>query len=146
MLLKYGGEGAVEDWYKVVNHLTKPGTRMRSCLTRISDSALYGYITTGGLSEAAQSIPSLALREDAGAVFTLSRYWRQLLQAVRHGRELNDSFAKVRDQLGITNKFVLNWLDMLCFLLQGLPADGTLNAVDRCSYCISPADGVSIHT
>jgi hypothetical protein len=73
----------------------------------------------------------LALREDAGAVFTLSRYWRQLLQAVRHGRELNDSFAKVRDQLGITNKFVLNWLDMLCFLLQGLPADGTLNAVGR---------------
>jgi hypothetical protein len=50
---------------------------------------------------------------------------------VRHGRELNDSFAKVRDQLGITNKFVLNWLDMLCFLLQGLPADGTLNAVGK---------------
>lgn len=25
VLLKYGGEGAVEDWYKVVNHLTKPG-------------------------------------------------------------------------------------------------------------------------
>jgi len=56
------------------------------------------------------------------------------LLALRHGRELNDSFAKKRDELGITNKFVLNWLDMLCFLLQGLPADGTLNAVDECSY------------
>lgn len=110
--------------------------------------ALYGDTTTtstGGLSEAAQSIPSLALREDIGAVFTLSRYWRQLLQAVRHGRELNDSFAKVRDQLGITNKFVLNWLDMLCFLLQGLPADGTLNAVGRQQDAHASSNGSSIH-
>jgi hypothetical protein len=45
VLLKYGGEGAVEDWYKVVNHLTKPGTvggavgrRGGSCLHRISDA------------------------------------------------------------------------------------------------------------
>ena len=35
----------------------------------------------------------------------------------------------VRDEIGITNKFVLNWLDMLYFLLQGLPADGTMDAV-----------------
>jgi len=25
VLVKYGGEGAVEDWFKVVDHLTKPG-------------------------------------------------------------------------------------------------------------------------
>ena len=62
-------------------------------------------------------------------MFTLGKYWRELWQALQHGQELNDSFSKVRDQLGITNRFVLNWLDMLCFLLQGLPADGTLNAV-----------------
>ena len=28
----------------------------------------------------------------------------------------------------ITDPFVLNWLDLLCFLLSGLPADGTIAA------------------
>ena len=28
----------------------------------------------------------------------------------------------------IENQFVLNWLNMLCFLLQGLPSDGTMSA------------------
>jgi phytoene dehydrogenase-like protein len=31
--------------------------------------------------------------------------------------------------MDLKNKFVINWLDMLCFLLQGLPAAGTMNAV-----------------
>ena len=31
--------------------------------------------------------------------------------------------------MNIKNKFVKNWLDMLCFLLQGLPSRGTMNAV-----------------
>ena len=35
------------------------------------------------------------------------------------GGELNESFSTIRDKLNIKNQFVLNWLDMLCFLLQG---------------------------
>lgn len=107
VLHKYGGSGAIDDWKKVVNRLTAPG----------------------GLAEAAQAIPSLALREDINVIFTLSKYWKGVLKALKYGKELNNSFATIRDELNITNKFVLNWLDMLCFLLQGLPANGTLNAV-----------------
>jgi phytoene dehydrogenase-like protein len=107
VLEKYGGAGAKEDWAKIINRITAPG----------------------GLAEAAQSIPSLALREDLGAVWTLGKYWRELIATLKYGKELQDSFSTIRDELNITNKFVLNWLDMLCFLLQGLPAEGTLNAV-----------------
>ncbi|KAJ1410256.1 hypothetical protein B484DRAFT_455907 [Ochromonadaceae sp. CCMP2298] len=107
VLEKYGGPGAKEDWAKIIGRITAPG----------------------GLAEAAQSIPALALREDIGAVFSLGKYWRELISTLKYGRELQNSFSTIRDELGITNKFVLNWLDMLCFLLQGLPAEGTLNAV-----------------
>jgi hypothetical protein len=69
------------------------------------------------------------LREDLGVLFTLSKYWRQFLKTFRKGKELNQSFSSIIDELGIKNAFVLNWLDMLCFLLQGLPAKGTMNAV-----------------
>lgn len=107
VLRRYGGEGAVEDWNKLISRMTMEG----------------------GLSEAAQATPSLALREDVGALLTLTRYLRRLLKTLPKGKELNQPFSSIRDELGITNKFVLNWLDMLCFLLQGLPVEGTMNAV-----------------
>lgn len=107
VLRTYGGPGAVEDWAKIIGSMTGPG----------------------GLSEAAQATPSLALREDLGAVITLSKYWKRVIKTIKQGAELNKPFSDVRDRLGIKNKFVLNWLDMLCFLLQGLPVDGTMNAV-----------------
>lgn len=107
VLMKYGGEGAVEDWNKLIQYM----------------------MAKDGLSQAAQATPSLALREDYKAIFTLAKYWKRLILTVSKGQELNQSFSKIRDTLGIKNTFVLNWLDMLCFLLQGLPAEGTLNAV-----------------
>lgn len=107
VLRQFGGEGAVEDWNRLIQRVTGPG----------------------GLSEAAQATPSLALREDLGAVITLSKYFKRFILTLKKGGELNKSFATIRDEIKITNKFVLNWLDMLCFLLQGLPADGTMNAV-----------------
>jgi len=81
------------------------------------------------LSNAAQSLTSLALREDAGAIFTLLRYPKELFVTLMQGQALNDPFSLIMDEMKITNKFVINWLDMLCFLLQGLPAAGTMNAV-----------------
>ena len=36
-------------------------------------------------------------------------------------------FLQVTDGV-ITDPFVLNWLDLLCFLLSGLPANGTIAA------------------
>lgn len=83
----------------------------------------------GPLSDAAQALTSMALREDAGAVLTLLRYPRELFDTLRQGQALNDPFAYIMDEMDIKNEFVKNWLDMLCFLLQGLPAKGTMNAV-----------------
>lgn len=109
VLYKFGGgQQAVDEWNLLMNYMTQKG----------------------GLSEAAQATPSLALREDIGAIIPLlTMYARRFLVTLKKGGELNESFSTIRDKLGIKNRFVLNWLDMLCFLLQGLPAEGTMNAV-----------------
>lgn len=105
VLLKYGGEGAVEDWAK---------------LTAAMED----------LGDAAQALTSMALREDAGVLATtMLRYPKETVQTLLNGGALTEPFSKVVERYGITNRFVLNWLDMLCFLLQGLPSSGTLSAV-----------------
>ena len=104
VLDKYGGEGAREEFEALMKRM-------------------------GPLSDAAQALTSLALREDAGAVLTLLRYPRELFDTMKQGQALNDPFAHILDEMEIENAFVKNWLDMLCFLLQGLPAAGTMNAV-----------------
>lgn len=82
------------------------------------------------LSDAAQALTSLALREDAGVAATLLfRYPRELFQTLAQGQQLNEPFSNIMDEMNIQSPFVKNWLDMLCFLLQGLPAAGTMNAV-----------------
>merc|ERR1712157_366256 len=82
------------------------------------------------LSNAAQALTSMALREDAGAVATLGlRYPKELVQTLANGQALNEPFSNIMEEMSLKNKFVINWLDMLCFLLQGLPAAGTMNAV-----------------
>merc|ERR1711966_271417 len=81
------------------------------------------------LSNAAQALTSMALREDAGLIFTLLRYPRELIGTLKQGEALNEPFDNIMEEMQIKNKFVKNWLDMLCFLLQGLPAAGTMNAV-----------------
>merc|ERR1712157_371934 len=82
------------------------------------------------LSNAAQALTSMALREDAGAVATLGlRYPKELVQTLANGQALNEPFSNIMEEMSLKNKFVINWLDMLCFLLQGLPASGTMNAV-----------------
>jgi phytoene dehydrogenase-like protein len=104
VLDKYGGEGAREEFEILMKRM-------------------------GPLSDAAQALTSMALREDAGAIFTLLRYPRELFETLKQGQALNDPFAFIMDEMEIKNDFVKNWLDMLCFLLQGLPAAGTMNAV-----------------
>jgi phytoene dehydrogenase-like protein len=81
------------------------------------------------LSDAAQALTSLALREDPAVVVTLLKYPRDLIATLAQGQALNEPFKNIMDEMKIENKFVKNWLDMLCFLLQGLPASDTMNAV-----------------
>lgn len=82
------------------------------------------------LSDAAQALSSLALREDPAVALTLLlRYPKEVIQTLSQGSQLTNPFATVLDELSIRDDFVRNWLDMLCFLLQGMPARGTLNTV-----------------
>eukprot|EP00594_Rhizosolenia_setigera_P008482 CAMPEP_0178963260 /NCGR_PEP_ID=MMETSP0789-20121207/14911_1 /TAXON_ID=3005 /ORGANISM="Rhizosolenia setigera, Strain CCMP 1694" /LENGTH=598 /DNA_ID=CAMNT_0020647681 /DNA_START=40 /DNA_END=1836 /DNA_ORIENTATION=- len=104
VLKKYGGEGAQEEFESLMKRMEP-------------------------LSNAAQALTSMALREDPGVIFTLLRYPRELIDTLKQGQELNDPFENVMSEMQIKNKFVKNWLDMLCFLLQGLPSKGTMNAV-----------------
>ena len=107
-----GGEKAKEDWNKIMKRMTGEG----------------------GLSDAASALTSLALREDKLAIFPLLKFWRSLPVVLKNGAALNEPFSKVIEEVNasdspITNTFVLNWLNMLCFLLQGLPSEGTMCAV-----------------
>lgn len=81
------------------------------------------------LSDASQALTSLALREDPWVVFTLLRYPKELLKTFEQGPALQLPFSTIMDEMKVENKFVKNWLDMLCFLLQGLPASDTPNSV-----------------
>lgn len=44
-------------------------------------------------------------------------------------KSLQDPFTDVLEKLDITDAFVCNWLNLLCFLLQGMPSSGTTTAV-----------------
>lgn len=103
-LKQHGGPGAEEEFAALMERMTP-------------------------LSNAAQALSSLALREDAGAIVTLLKYPFALFRTLQQGQALNEPFSVIMDEMKLKNKFVKNWLDMLCFLLQGLPASGTMNAV-----------------
>ena len=104
VLREYGGEGAEEEFASLMERMTP-------------------------LSNAAQALTSLALREDPWVILTLLRYPTELVDTLMQGQALNEPFSQIMEEMDISNNFVKNWLDMLCFLLQGLPAAGTMNAV-----------------
>jgi len=81
------------------------------------------------LSDASQALTSMALREDPAVLLTLLRYPKELLMTFSQGSQLTEPFGIIMEEMQIQDSFVRNWLDMLCFLLQGLPARGTLNTV-----------------
>jgi phytoene dehydrogenase-like protein len=81
------------------------------------------------ISDAAQALTSMALREDPWVILTLLKYPKEVLATLAQGRQLTTPFIDIMKEVNIQDEFIKNWLDMLCFLLQGLPATGTLNTV-----------------
>ncbi|MCU0523410.1 MAG: NAD(P)/FAD-dependent oxidoreductase [Elainella sp. Prado103] len=76
------------------------------------------------LKDAAIALPPAALRWDWGAIRTVGRFAPNLL---RHGgqmRRLSGAFQPIIAD-NITDPFIQNWLNLLCFLLSGLPATDT---------------------
>ena len=76
------------------------------------------------LGEASTAIPLKAFRYDFSAILTLAPFAISMLPYVFSAGKLTGSFGEIMDEI-ITDKFTRNWLDLLCFMLSGLPAHGT---------------------
>ena len=79
------------------------------------------------LAAAAVALPTAAVRFDWGALKTATPFVPSLLKHTLNTPKLAGPFSKIMDGT-IRDPFVRNWLDMLCFLLSGLPAEGTSTA------------------
>eukprot|EP00547_Thalassionema_nitzschioides_P001455 CAMPEP_0194203932 /NCGR_PEP_ID=MMETSP0156-20130528/3580_1 /TAXON_ID=33649 /ORGANISM="Thalassionema nitzschioides, Strain L26-B" /LENGTH=568 /DNA_ID=CAMNT_0038929795 /DNA_START=54 /DNA_END=1757 /DNA_ORIENTATION=+ len=73
------------------------------------------------LGEAIFALPSAAVRADAFAGLTMGvRYGPALANVLlKGGSSLQDPFVNILEQEGVTDPFIRNWLDLICFLLQG---------------------------
>ena len=80
------------------------------------------------LAKASSMIPPSAIRCDLGAFKTaIVRYLSDLISTGPVALGLTGPFSKVIDGR-IKDQFTYRYLDLLCFLLSGLPADGTIAA------------------
>lgn len=77
---------------------------------------------------AASAVPPAAIRADIGAAATaLARYTPALLSHGGRASQLVQPFGALVQGV-VRDPFIKNWLDLLCFLLSGLPANGTIAA------------------
>lgn len=75
-------------------------------------------------SKAAIALPVANLRPNLGAIQTLGRSLPQLLKHLSAIPKLTGPFGDLMDQV-VTDPFIRNWLQLLSFLLSGLPAEET---------------------
>ncbi|MEO1208995.1 MAG: NAD(P)/FAD-dependent oxidoreductase [Cyanobacteria bacterium J06638_20] len=76
------------------------------------------------LKDAAIALPTAAMRLDWGAPLTVATYAPALLRHLPNVARLTGAFAPLLNSV-VSDPFLRNWLDLLCFLLSGLPADST---------------------
>ena len=81
------------------------------------------------LAQAATALPPAAIRLDPGVLISgIGRYFPSLLTSLPTLGKLTAPFSEVLDAAGVTDAFLRNYFDLLCFLLSGLPARGTITA------------------
>ena len=83
------------------------------------------------LSATAMALPPASIRGDLGVLLTAGlRYAPTVMQSLLQmgPTKLLQPFSVYMDLLDLKDPFIRNWLDLLCFLLSGLKADGTLSA------------------
>lgn len=103
ILKTYGGQSAVDEW----NMLAE---------------------TIRPMASGIKGIPHAAIRTDPGILLTVAlKYPKSFINILKDTEAFSESFDL--DKLGLKNEFLRNYLDMLAFLLQGLPADQTLKVV-----------------
>ena len=68
------------------------------------------------------------MRGDLGVLVTLGlRYPKAFIDVVANASKITAPFDL--ESYGVRDAFLKNYLDLIAFLLQGLPCDGTLTAV-----------------
>ena len=80
------------------------------------------------LAAASSALPPSAVRTDAFAAVTLGRFVPGLLAAAPVLPEIMAPYSKFLEKNEIKHPFIRNWMEVLCFLLSGAPASGTLAA------------------
>lgn len=81
------------------------------------------------LASAVDAMPTAALRSDLGVALTAGPFLKNFAKTnPLENLKLTKPFSAVLNNAGVKDKFARNWLDLLCFCLSGLPADGTITA------------------
>jgi len=89
------------------------------------------------LASAVEALPAAALRVDPGVAATTARYLPNFAAVATQpnaplpwqmGSTMTTDFGELLDKAGLKAGFGRNWLDLLCFCLSGLPANGTVVA------------------
>lgn len=99
VLAKFGGDRAIDQWRE---------------LQRVMEP----------LTKAVLAMPPTAVRFDWGAAISVGKFTPALLGNIMDIAKLTGPFARIMDA-AVTDPFIRNWLNLLCFLLSGLPAEGT---------------------
>ncbi len=79
------------------------------------------------LGAAAVAFPPAAMRFDMGVLQSARPFLPSLLTQAPQIAKLTGPFSRIMNSV-VQDDFARHWLDMLCFLLSGLPADGTIAA------------------
>ena len=81
------------------------------------------------LASAVDAMPTAALRGDLGVALTAGKFLPNFAKTnPLENLKLTKPFSSILNDAGVNDKFARNWLDLLCFCLSGLPADGTITA------------------
>ncbi|CAM9571162.1 unnamed protein product [Heterosigma akashiwo] len=104
VLEQVSGEGALKEWNQMMKRMEP-------------------------LAMAVDALPTAALRGDLGVAITSAPFLKNFAKTNPfENLKLTKPFSSVLDAAGVQDKFTRNWLDLLCFCLSGLPADGTITA------------------
>lgn len=80
--------------------------------------------TMEALGRGAIALPPAAVRFDLGVLNTIAPFLPTLSRQLPQLGQLNGPFSRILNR-NVSDPFIRSWLDLLCFLLSGLPASGT---------------------